>query len=473
MSSDAGRPPRPEVIPVDSRGIPDELTEYDNWVCWRYEWREPKDEDKPGKWTKVPINPHTDGRASSTEPETWASAATALGVHRRDGTQTDGIGFVFTDTPFTGIDGDDCINPATGEIADWFVDVLETMDSPAFVSPSETGGHIYAECGKPGSRCKRAIGGADGEIEMYDTGRFFTVTGVPIDGYADKPIRSGDGVETPLAAVYAKYLERSGQDTDDTATAAGGSVAAEKGTVADSLNTGTVTPTGTTTLADKDLIGRAKDADDGGLFARLWDGSTGGYKSHSEADGALVMKLAFWSDGDRAQIDCLFRQSGLMRDKWDEDRGSETYGERTIRTALEEQNEFYGPASRPAPTSASDGGTASESTTTAETETETVTVPGLTERNGGYARVYTDDGETRFQEITNFTIEVRSYLTHEDGATNMALTVHPRGGESSYETTVEPAVFNEKRNFKNAVVTGRTTKNELVAVAAVAPDIKG
>src|SRR5262249_7028533 len=41
--------------------------------------------------------------------------------------------------------------------------------------------------------------------------------------------------------------------------------------------------------------------------------------------------------------DRLFRQSGLMRDKWDEQRGAQTYGARTIAEALARQEQHYTP----------------------------------------------------------------------------------------------------------------------------------
>lgn len=44
---------------------------------------------------------------------------------------------------------------------------------------------------------------------------------------------------------------------------------------------------------------------------------------------ALVSMLAFWTGGDKEQMDRLFRQSGLMRAKWDE----------RLRGALEAQRE--------------------------------------------------------------------------------------------------------------------------------------
>ena len=40
-------------------------------------------------------------------------------------------------------------------------------------------------------------------------------------------------------------------------------------------------------------------------------------------------------------MDRMFRVSDLFRPKWDDQRGSETYGERTISKALEGITEFY------------------------------------------------------------------------------------------------------------------------------------
>jgi len=54
----------------------------------------------------------------------------------------------------------------------------------------------------------------------------------------------------------------------------------------------------------------------------------------SRADLALCSMLAYWTDGDAAAIDSLFRRSGLMREKWREKRGAATYGQRTIWAAL-------------------------------------------------------------------------------------------------------------------------------------------
>ena len=93
-------------------------------------------------------------------------------------------------------------------------------------------------------------------------------------------------------------------------------------------------PRMTTNLDDKALIERIIKSQQGDKFLRLWNGDTSGYPSHSEADMALCSILAFWTGGDRARVDSLFRQSGLMRAKWDRRlRPGYTYGSWTIERA--------------------------------------------------------------------------------------------------------------------------------------------
>ena len=47
------------------------------------------------------------------------------------------------------------------------------------------------------------------------------------------------------------------------------------------------------------------------------DYKTVGNDGRSEADLALCTMLAFWCGPDKVRIDRLFRQSGLMRAKWE------------------------------------------------------------------------------------------------------------------------------------------------------------
>ena len=66
-------------------------------------------------------------------------------------------------------------------------------------------------------------------------------------------------------------------------------------------------------------------------FIRLWKGDFSGYASQSEADLALLSRLAPLTGGDRGQMEQLFSQSGLYREKWDR----EDYRRMTIDKALD------------------------------------------------------------------------------------------------------------------------------------------
>ena len=116
-------------------------------------------------------------------------------------------------------------------------------------------------------------------------------------------------------------------------------------------------------LEDYMLLERARAAENGARFDALWHGQTSGYDSHSEADMALCLHLAFWTGGDASRMDAFFRQSGLMREKWDDVHYADgsTYGERTIERALGMVDEVYEPEQ-----DSDDGGAGPTSATTAE-----------------------------------------------------------------------------------------------------------
>src|SRR5882672_7649664 len=94
------------------QNIPAELKETHQWVLWRFERKE------DGEFTKIPIDPRTGKKASTSDPQTWSDFQTAAsGVNEY---KSDGMGFVFTkDDLYGGVDLDDCRNPETGEITPW------------------------------------------------------------------------------------------------------------------------------------------------------------------------------------------------------------------------------------------------------------------------------------------------------------------------------------------------------------------
>jgi len=84
----------------------------------------------------------------------------------------------------------------------------------------------------------------------------------------------------------------------------------------------------------------------GAALDALWRGDTSGHEGDdSAADMALCNILAFWTGKNAGETDRLFRQSGLMRPKWDERRGRDTYGNITIQKAIADCNQVYDPAS--------------------------------------------------------------------------------------------------------------------------------
>lgn len=299
---------------IDLDAVPAALCERDQWVGWRVEVRD-------GKETKVPVNPETGGFGSATDSVTWADVETAFGAVA-DG-RADGVGFVFTDDgPLVGVDLDDCRDPETGDVDDAAQDIIERLDSYTEVSPSGTGFHVLVAGDLPAGRNRR------GNVECYDTARFFTVTGDHVSSTPEQIVRRQDALE----GIHREYVQPDEE--------VGG--AEDSGSVTSAVDATASSEVG---LADAELLERAMGASNGEKFERLWNGRTVGYESQSEADMALCCLLAFWTGGDQARIDQLFRESGLFREKWDEVHYADgsTYGEKTVERAVAQTTEFYEP----------------------------------------------------------------------------------------------------------------------------------
>lgn len=92
-------------------------------------------------------------------------------------------------------------------------------------------------------------------------------------------------------------------------------------------------------LPDSELMTLAMNAANGQKFENLWDGNISDYSSASEADLAFCMVLAFWTQ-DATQVERLWKQSKLSRDKL---LARSDYVEKTIKKALELQEDHYSP----------------------------------------------------------------------------------------------------------------------------------
>jgi putative DNA primase/helicase len=294
--------------------LPAAMVTRKQWLCWRAE-------DRDGKTTKVPVDPSTGSYASTTDPEMWTDFATARKYAETEGI---GLGFVFADCdPLVGIDLDHCRDVDSGALADWAEDIIARLDSFTEISPSGTGVHVIVKGELPDGRNRH------GDVELYETSRFFTVTGDHLEDTPETVALRTDA----LAAVHAEYVAQDEEESEP------------QPTTDTTDRTGTVPPaTGSgNDLSDEALLEKARNAKNGDKFDRLYRGSLTEYPSQSEADMALCSLLAFWTGGNAQQMDRLFRDSGLIREKWDEVHFSDgaTYGERTIERAISGTDAFY------------------------------------------------------------------------------------------------------------------------------------
>lgn len=254
-------------------------------------------------------------RASTDKPETFSKFGLAKKIYEKGG--FDGIG-ILINGGIAGIDIDHCVDDA-GELSQMAKDIVDSMDAYTEISPSGHGIRIlFFARGFSYDKEKYYIKNSKNGLEIYVAGmtnRFLTITG--------NAIRQRDIEERAdrLQAILDKYMKRS--TTEQTQTKPH------------------IMPAD---LSDLELIDKAGQAKNGDIFRALWSGTWEGiYNSQSEADQALCNILAFWTGCEAGRMDSLFRQSGLMRDKWDRRQSGTTYGDITIRKAINGCREVYNP----------------------------------------------------------------------------------------------------------------------------------
>ncbi len=285
--------------------IPASLKLMDQWVCFSLEYGE------KGEKNKIPKDPKTGQIAKVNEPTTWSDYKTAVNGVKKHG--FDGISFALTNGIF-GVDVDHAI--IDGKLTQEIRDIITTLDSYSEINSSMTGEHILCKGEIPdGARRK-------GNIEIYNAGRFFTVTG---DSFSNQEVEERTA---QAKIIHAKYLAKE-----------------------ESTGSTTCQPQ-ELTLTDSELINKACSAKNGPLFKILWNGDItehGGDHSAADqtlwnlADQALCNLLAYWTNGNGYRMDTLFKQSGLMRDKWNEKHGADTYGNMTIKKALDDFTSYQAP----------------------------------------------------------------------------------------------------------------------------------
>ena len=156
--------------------FPAELLLLCQWVCWKFLGAERR---------KTPYQ--VSGiEAKSNTPSTWASYEDVLKALSKRSSGYEGPGFVFSkEDPYVGIDLDDCLNP-DGSPKPWVGTILARFpDTYWEISPSGKGLKGWIRGKLPGAGIGRTKF-HDGGVEIYDQGRFFTITG---NVYADAPLQ--------------------------------------------------------------------------------------------------------------------------------------------------------------------------------------------------------------------------------------------------------------------------------------------
>ena len=288
--------------------IPDELKSIPNWVCWK---AYPNANAHSGI-RKVPINPITGGQAMSNNPQTWTNFETAL----KSSENFDGLGFMFSGSGYFGVDLDDCresidsyLHGDKSGIVSEFINSLQTY---AEYSQSRNGIHLICRGSLPTGRRR------NDKVEMYDSGRFFIMTGNEIGEY---PCIS-DCTER-IKPLHIKYFGIQRETP------------ANHSFIPSPLN-----------MSEQEIISKIMNSQSGEKFATLYSGDFSDYPSQSEADMAFCSILAFWCGGDIALMDKIYRSSGLMREKWDRRQSGSTYGAITLNNAVAGCQSFYQPQSQ-------------------------------------------------------------------------------------------------------------------------------
>lgn len=312
------------------QNVPQQMKDIPHWVNWKYIWSESQK-----RWTKLPLNPIGLKAAAADDPATWGTFLSSCG-NVWDNNEL-GIGFEIGKKAAGHSSGLFCVDLdhvlKDGVIQDpAALDIFETLDSYTEISPGGDGLHIWIKADVTEDRAKRK-----GVIEMYGDGRYITVTG---NLYGSR--RTIEERTAEINELIDRYLTAPAAKAAANPEPPSTSVATSKAATPDPwealAQSATMPYEGWTGEPDTDTEILQKMEQQTPEAGRLFRGDISNYNNdHSAADQALCNTLAYWSNYDPGTVDRLFRQSGLMRPKWDEihdTANNRTYGQMTIDKAL-------------------------------------------------------------------------------------------------------------------------------------------
>ncbi len=279
----------------EQKGILRELAGYPNFVMWRYRLVD-------GQRKKPPFDPNTHQSASPIEPQTWGTLETALTALATGKYQ--GIGFMLSHSPVTGIDLDHSVEGGT--VQPWAQEIIKAMNtygeySPSWNKAAGTGGvHLLVE-GKPPTSKKA------GNIEVYGKKHYLTITTNHVPGTPTTINSRQEALDALYRRIAPPVVERPYQNTRW--GQAGGML------------------TELPEEAVHDLV-----------LQKLLQGDITGYASQSSADFVLIMKLLHWTGDNKPLVRELFLASPFgQRDKAERPTGETTYIDMTIENVIKKR----------------------------------------------------------------------------------------------------------------------------------------
>ena len=272
--------------------VPDEMKARNNWVAVKT-WKSAEKD----KLSKRPIDCNTGNYAESDNPETWTTFDKALEYVREHGGTTVAYALDGKDN-VSCVDIDRCFDE-NGELSETAKEALKRSGATyAERSVSGNGLHIF---GKTDGMDLRTFS-KGGDLEFYQKEQFIAMTG---DGAKTKDLVNFDtcGMKPYLESKCEKRIEWKGVCKGEN---------------------------GLSSMSDKDVVEKAREAKNGDKFKRLYAGEDL-QNNHSNSDMSLMNILAYWCNGDKEQMLRIFATSGLFRPNKSAD-----YYEHTAIKALRE-----------------------------------------------------------------------------------------------------------------------------------------
>ena len=287
------------------KNFPAEILSKKAWVCFRVI-------DRDGKKAKPPFSAVTGKMIGPNAMNTdlLVTFEQAVSFCIRNG--CDGVGIMLMDDGLCAIDLDACVS-VDGKLNDYAQRIVDRFGCYTELSISGTGVHILCSCEEGLSiNCNLRNLPNQNLLEMASCKKYLTVSGRCIVPFPVKPIDS----TADFLLLYEHQSKKNGHQ--------------KKNNKKKVFSSPVFSRMGTNDESVLDMIRASNDRKTQNLFDGLVD------LNDSQADFRLCMGLIYWCHQDLQQVDRLFRQSALMRPKWDRPYSDgTTYGSRTIEKAYE------------------------------------------------------------------------------------------------------------------------------------------